>query len=276
MITPLSSRSFHTIRYYADTIKDTITNLFFEVLGCFNNSFQKHSEYYANKITNRHTSLFTNANDQLIHNTFNWVHPRKISKIPLFVLNNPNFQIAGQRNPLGFCHGMSVDFTRRLRASDLPFFETISQLTKKFENGCTKKAYITQMIFSSVIPTLNALDNFGINENATEIPPETVCTIRDDLFNSLNLGFKTKYLKHEFTKENHAAIPNGDYLLYYWNGPNPAHVICLNKRDEGCALFDPNFGTYFFSNSDPIYEFINITSKKIFDGNILFGLHRCI
>ncbi len=272
MIIPLSSRPLHTIRYHATSLRNVITLLFYKIMACFN---QEYGEYYGSIVESRFIANKI-AEDRLIQNSVNSVHPRKIKEIPPFCINNKDLGLIDKGFPRGFCVGMSLDYMRRFKSSNRPFSETVTLLAKKFEQGATKKAFIVQTIFCRIKATKAYIDRLG-HEKINCLDPfrEMVCSIREEMIKSLDLGLKPSYLNHEFTKEKHALIPNGDYLLFYGSKYNPGHVICLFKREQDTVVFDPNIGTCYFKNSEELYEFIEKSANTLFSGDIKYDLYRC-
>lgn len=282
MLQLLTERPFHSIRLKASNTKDRLCALFYKTLAYVNPSLNQYAFYYSHKIERRTIALSLYPNE-IIQFSSNQLYPGKRVEVPPPPISNENaFEIKEdiQKGKLTeLCLGMCIDHMRRVKSSKQPFWDTIQELGRKFENGSTKKGFIYQHIFSQIrlkqkyinekiLFILKRLVKTNSNgelekevweQNKEKIRIECIKNkLYPKLYNFIPSNFKL--ISHEMDKP---LLP-GDYMLDIHNKEQKGHVINLYHRDEGTVVFDPNYGILFFNEDKKLNAFIASTVFRLF------------
>lgn len=296
MLTPLTNRPYDVIHLIVKTTLEGITVLFFAAMSCFNDKWAEYAKYYHYKF-NCNANTLKEFPNEIIHLCFNSVHPQKMVEVPIpTASSNPNFKIREDveksKETTGFCMGMSIDYMRRVKESKKPFWETINEVGKKFENGATKKGYRFQKTMRYYEPEDDYIHKKNgwyeeLSQKIHEYPKEdwideyskrittAILKMASKKPTCLDINFKTKYYSHDFPTNDLDLLPDGDYLLSEIDNTKPGHMVCLFKRKEGIAIFDPNHGTLYFNTTKRAFEFLKHSSKRLYKEVPAFILSVC-
>ena len=289
MLPIYSDRSLHSIRLLASNTKDRLFELFFKALSKLNPIYNEYAFYYSHKVKRRKVAL-TLYPDALVQISSNQLYPGKKVNVPTPIITNDKLYEVKENPKKGklteLCFGICVDHMRRVKSSKKPFWDTINDLAIKFEHGSTKKGFVNHQIFSQIRirqkyvndKPINLLEkivkkipNITTSEEILKIWETNKKSIIQDclhyklpskLFNFVSPNFKID--PYRSASQNLEVLPSGDYALYIFTNLQHGHVINVYKRDEGTVVFDPNYGTLFFKDSQKLNSYIATTRKRLY------------
>lgn len=281
MIAPLSQRPFHTLRWKVDNLVDSITAIFYEILSQFNSKWEDYRSFYAHRENRRDVALSLYPNE-IIQISSNQLHPSKVVNVP----QPSNLDLAKytiltpkEKTPMwrGICSGMCVDHMRRVKASNKSFFGALQDIALKYVSGSTKKGFVYYHTIRQI--TVNEESNksrllnkiMQILDAGEPDALKAIIEAKNSLTNKMKLkrysyflnNFKNKFVLRD-ASPNYKSLPDGDYFLIQNSKGEAGHAICLYKRAEGYAVFDPNYGSLFFKDNERFTHFIKDSMTKIY------------
>ncbi|MFN4175003.1 MAG: YopT-type cysteine protease domain-containing protein, partial [Parachlamydiaceae bacterium] len=239
-----------------------ITLLFWSILSTFSASWEEHVKYYSLKIAAKKLSLFYYS-DHLVQTTLNRIHPSKICRIKTPSISDPDYCLSndetdGVQSLSGLCLGTCIDFMNRFKRLNTLDPKALIQIADTFEPGSTQEGFIYH----------NQLNQLEISDLWVEknLPDPAF----KDLYFAKTISFFTKNYKSKLIQANKVKdLCDGDYFLKEESIEKRGfhHLICLIKREQNYMVFDPNYGTLIFNDHLKLNDFIEGSTRRMFDGS---------